>query len=470
MLKIVDLVVVSVYVVAIFGITVFVRRAKTAEDFSVASRDIPQSILFATLAATFIGPGYCMGLADKAVSNGYVWFLIFSAFAVQMLFVGLFVAPRLQTFQNARTIGGVMGQSYGKLTQIVTGFITVGVLTGFVAVMVKASSGIIFALTGLPVLWAAIISCAIVVGYSTFGGIKADILNDSFQFVVLSIAIPLILIFAIGRDGFELIETGVARLRLEKENLAPLTVCGLVASFFFGEMLIPPYAARAFAAKSPSTARSGFVLAAVFGVAWFLVCTSIGIVAFSSGHTENEGALLFAMKEFLPAGAFALAVVALIAIVISSWDSLLNCASTSIQADILEALKLGGEQTPSIVWLRVLNVLIGVFAILIALNVPSLVDALLYCYSLWAPTIVIPFVLASFRINVHPLSGLLAIVSGGLSAGLWEWLWGVPFGIPSLIIGIAINQIAFWVTHFLFRHQDAPKWLGYAGNQQTKEM
>ncbi len=451
-MQIMDWVVIAAYVVVLTGVVVSVRRARSLEDFSVASRQIPGSIIFATLAATYIGPGYSMGLANKAATQGFIWLFIFFAFSVQTLLVGIFVAPRIQKFRNARTIGGIMGRRYGTFTQALTGFLTLALLTGFVGVMSKASADIISSLTGMPFIWAAILSTTVVIGYSTFGGVKADIASDILHFVILGIGIPLVLVFLIADKGLSpLISSIPPDLTSLRGAFPPAALVGLFLAFLFGETLIPPYVTRALAAKSPSDARRGFVLAAGFGIAWFIVCVSIGVLTRASAPIESaDNAFIYAVTTYAPVGVRGLVIVALAAIIMSSWDSLLNCASVSFHTDILSLVfpALRGPRA-GLLSGRALNVIIGVGATLFAINVPGIVEALLYCYTLWAPTVVMPLIIASMRNKVSPFAGPAAIIAGGLAAAVWEWGLGVPWGLPSVVVGLAANQLAFWSVQLL---------------------
>ena len=78
-MEMLDSIVIVAYFIGMLVIVLMTRRAKTMEDFAVGGRQIPSAIVFASLSATIIGPGYSMGLANKAADSGYIWFLIFLA-------------------------------------------------------------------------------------------------------------------------------------------------------------------------------------------------------------------------------------------------------------------------------------------------------------------------------------------------------------------------------------------------------
>ena len=446
-MQLLDWITISLYITCLVSLVLYVRRAKRLEDYAVASRSLPTAIITATLAATFIGPGYAMGLAGKASAGGYIWVIIFSAFAVQTIIVGLFIAPGIQRCTGARTIPEIIGGLYGPAARTVTAMITIALLIGFVGVISRAAAELISSFTGLSLSKTAVITCAIVIAYSTFGGIKADILLDILHFGLLSVGVPILLWFTFSQSTtWEHLPTLAENASKTFTSLSTLEIIGGIAGFFLGEALIPPYVTRALASRSPRTARRGFVFAGLFGLAWFFVCAAIGIiVAGSSPQNAGDGAFIYAMNTYLPAGLYGLVLAALMGIILSSWDSLLNCASVSFTVDIVQIFYK--DELPmrvSLVLTKMLTVVIGILAILFALAVPGIVDALMYCYTLWAPTVVLPLAFGIVLTKVNPYAGLAAILTGGIATAVWEWALDVPYEIPSLLVGVLCNQIAFW--------------------------
>jgi SSS family solute:Na+ symporter len=127
------------------SIVVYVRKARTIRDFAICSQKIP-------------GPGYSMGIANKASSEGYIWLIIFFAFSLQTILVGYFIAPKLRRFSSAMTLADVMGIRYGKLVKLISGILSVAITAGFVGVIAKATGEMLSFLTGVPFIWALIIS------------------------------------------------------------------------------------------------------------------------------------------------------------------------------------------------------------------------------------------------------------------------------------------------------------------------
>lgn len=444
-----DYVTIGVYLAVLVTVILMVRRARTIEDFAVGSRQVPGSIVFASLAANAIGPGYSMGLANKAAANGYTWFFVFLAFSLQTLLVGQFIAPRLRRFSKAYTIGDIMGYRYGSLVKYITGIISILLCAGFVGAIANAAGNIIHLVFGIPFLTGVIITTIAVVAYTTYGGIKVDIITDVLHFGIMAIAIPLIIVFMGREQGLtEMADRATRLVNTNGTSLGGMLLFGLVLSFFLGETLIPPYTNRALAAKNEQHARSGFIKAGIFTVCWFLVCASIGFLA-APDTAGSDNVYLAAMKRYLPVGLYGLVVAVMVNIVMKSQDSLLNAASVSLNNDILRIYNKESRAKNALLITRLSNVIIGVVAVVFALNVPGVIDALLICYTLWAPTVVLPLIIAVVKKNVNPLSGLLSIAAGGIATAIWEWGYHNPASIPSLLVGVIANQFIFWLTEWV---------------------
>lgn len=414
----IDWVVLVFYFILITYFVLKIRKAKTVDDFAVGSRQIPKGIIFATLSANFIGPGYSMGLVNKAADSGIIWFFIFAAFSLQTVLIGFFLAPKITKFSNAYTVGDVMGYRYGKIAKLFTGILSFAYCAGVVGIISKASGEIIHGLTGFPVLYTIIFSTVFILFYSTFGGIKSDIIIDTIQFVILGIFFPLIILIMFNRVGVdELIAKIPSNLLEFKFSIATF---GIMLGFFLGESLVPPYFNRALVAKSSNDAKGGFIFSGLFSISWFFVCVSIGLLA--AGLFPTGGNIWMEnLKHFAPVGLFGLSIAAMISIILSSQDSFLNSASVAFNKDILASFSKKNASEQKLKNYRFVNLTVGVLAVVFAYKVPTIIDAILLCYTLWAPTIVLPLVIGILKKNVKPISGVLAIISGTLFTAIWEW-------------------------------------------------
>ncbi len=449
----IDWIVVAAYVAALVVITVKARRTRLLEDFTVASRDMPRAMVFATLSATYIGPAYTLGIAGSAAERGYVWYLIGLMVPLQTILVGKFVAPRLREYSQCHSVGHVMGEIYGTPVRWITGVLSFLFNSFVVGLIARAFGEVVGAFTGIPAETVIIVGTLPVVFYAAWGGVKTVMLTDAIQFSVLAISIPAVVYYSGYLFDFQALTAKVSASHFTwNGGYPPGELWGLIISFFFGEILLPPYCVRALAARDPEHASSGFISAGLFGFPWMFVIVTIGIIggASVSGAT-GDTVFLETMKMYLPAGMLGLVLAGIFGIIMSSQDSCLHSASVAFSIDIYQLIKPDSSDETLLKYSQYAVGVIGIIAIIFALLVPGLVQALLIVYTMWAPTVVAPLVIGLLWKGAPKASGLASIVAGALVAAIWEWGLGNPYGIPSLVAGLVANQLAYWTVAYRYR-------------------
>ena len=216
------------------GIAFSVNKAKTVIDFSLGNKSIPGIIVFATLSATLIGPGYSMGVVNNGYTGGFVWFFVFLAFSIQTILTGKFLAPKIRAIQNVSTIADIMKIKYGESTRLLTGVISFISLFGFFAAIAGATGDIVEALTGFDRVISIFICVGFVILFSAIGGIKSVVITDAFQFAVLVIAIPLAFLFLVNSKEVSSLES-LTNVLIWNRGISPLRLLDCSSVSFLGK-------------------------------------------------------------------------------------------------------------------------------------------------------------------------------------------------------------------------------------------
>lgn len=448
----IDTIAVVVYFVLVLAIGIqTMRRIKTPGDFAVAGNRIVWPVLFATLAATFLGGGATIGRAGESYNIGYAFAVAACAFPIQTILVGTFIAPRLKRYTDAETVGDVMDLHYGKLARLLTGIISIVYCTGVLGAQALALGTIFHTIIGTSVTTGIVIGMVFVLVYSTAGGMWADVQTDVLQFVMLGTFLPLALILGINEAGgvgdlVDSLPAGHLELFGAYDVMAFL---GIFLGFLLGECLIPPYTQRALSAPDARHARKGYALAGVFGFFFYFVSASLGLVSLVLfPDIASDQALPTIVTEVLPVGIAGLVAAALLAVVMSTADSLLNSTTVVFAKDIYKSFIQPDISHRRMLWLeRCLNVVIGLGALVFALSAESIVDALLYSYALWAPTIIVPFLFAVLTRRRAPYAATSAMLAGGLATAYWTWGLDEPHGVTGLMVGLAANIVVFGLVY-----------------------
>ncbi len=179
-----------------------VRHVGSTDDYLVAGRNVRWFMLFCTMGATVIGGGYSIGAIGKTYEWGVLMLLVSTGGYFHFIFSGLVVAPQ---FREAKlyTVAGFFGHRFGEGPRFLVLILSLLFSVFIVAAQMAAFGTVLAAI--LPqfadaqniLRWAIIISGAMVVIYSTAGGLLAVIHTDLFQFIVLMLGFVITLAFCI---------------------------------------------------------------------------------------------------------------------------------------------------------------------------------------------------------------------------------------------------------------------------------
>lgn len=448
--------VVVAYVSLLTFVAVRSRAAREFSEFSLARRALPLALVFGSLAATYVGPGFSIGFVGRGFTAGFLFLILGLAYSLQNILVGLLLAPRLRSLKNCHTLGDVIGQKYDRTCQILAGIISVGLCAGFAAVMAKAGGEVLRDIFRLPMWSSVIIVVGVTALYTTFGGLRASVMTDAFQFSAFAILLPvtLLLIFAFHLKGgaTTFVQQASATTAAGFNSMSHIEIVGWIAAFLLGETLIPPYANRALASKTTRISRNGFILAGLFSVVWFMVMIALGIAARSiiPEGTNEDHVLLSLVKNAMPAEGYALLLVILVSVVMSSLDSLLNAGAVAFAEDVVKPFTKLSDTTALNIG-RCATILIAATAAAGAVAVPSIIRGLRVCYTIWAPAILPALVIGLWVKHPRPLAGFLSMGTGTLVAVIFQFIFPAATDVPAIIPALGAALLAYVLGHWLER-------------------
>ncbi len=430
------------------------KGMKSLQEFSVSHRSYTSIVIFATLSASFIGGGFSIGNAEKVFRVGIVNIVVLWGFSLKELLVAKFIAPKMGNFPDVISVGDIMERGYGTMAKVITGFFSVFLCAGIVGAQVKAMGLIFNVFLDIKPIWGILIGCGIVITYSTVGGMRAVVLTDVIQFCVLAVGIPAALVFGIVKlGGFSAIKAAVpaGHFSIPGEAMTIGVFLSLFFTFLLGETLVPPYVQRLFIGKDATHTARGTMLSGIFSIPFFAITGAIGLVALAlDPKLDPNLAMPTVISTVLPAGMRGIVIAGVISIVMSSADSFLNGAATSCINDLVKPLRKNRlSERQELVLAKLTNCLVGVFAVIFAIKIRSVLDILIYAYNFWAPVIVVPLAAVLLGVRVTRAGFLAGIVAGLAGVLTWNGLLRSPVGISGLVIGVLCNLIVFAVTNKL---------------------
>lgn len=445
----IDIVVVAVYLAFILGLGLWAGgQLRSLEEYAVVGRSYGPLVIFATMSASFIGGGFSTGNAAKVFLFGIANIVGLWGFSLKEILVARYIAPRMDRFPNAISVGDIMATSYGKVGRVVTGLCALFLCAGIVGAQVGAIGIVFNVFYGLERLWGIGIGCGIVILYTTLGGMRAVILTDLVQFSILAIGMPLVLIFGISYiGGVDALVAAIPadRLQIPGAHYQWLGLIALVLVFMFGETLVPPYVQRLCVGKSARDAARGTFYSGLFSIPFFAITGLIGLVALAIDPTLNANlALPHVVVTVLPPVLKGLVIAAVVSIVMSSADSYLNSASIAFINDVLTPLRrhtLSARQ--ALLFAKLATFVVGVLSVVFAVSIEGILDILIYAYNYWAPIVLVPLVATIYGYQKGVNAFIAGAVAGIVFATLWDNVLGKPWHVEGLVVGVFANLAAF---------------------------
>ncbi len=162
-------------------------RVHNAKDFAIAGRHLPLPIVMATVFATWFGAETVLGISATFVKEGLRG-VVADPFgsSLCLIFAGLFFAAKLYRM-NLLTIGDYYRLRYNRTVEILCTLAIVTSYLGWVAAQIKALGLVFFVVTdgAISQQTGMIIGAAIVLTYTTFGGMLSVAILDFVQMTVI---------------------------------------------------------------------------------------------------------------------------------------------------------------------------------------------------------------------------------------------------------------------------------------------
>jgi len=178
---------VILYLMVSVGIgLVAATRVHNAKDFAVAGRSLPLPVVMATVFATWFGAEAVFGVSATFVKEG-LGGVVADPFGSSMCLIlaGILFSRYLYKL-NILTLGDFYRMRYNRTVEVITTLCIVASYLGWVAAQIKALGLIFYVVTDGAVSQDAgmILGAAIVLTYTTFGGMFSVAILDFVQMAV----------------------------------------------------------------------------------------------------------------------------------------------------------------------------------------------------------------------------------------------------------------------------------------------
>ena len=447
----------------LLGIWASRSRIKDADDFMVAGRRLPWYILAATLAATEVGGGSCMGVTQKAYGKwglGSAWYIW--TMAITFVIFAL-VAPML-TRTRCRTIPQFFRVRYGDRSAVMASLLMIVSLVGLTAVQMIATGKIIQFMTGMSYIHAVILSGIVVIFYTYLGGMWSVSLTDFVQWIFIVVGMAAAIPFALSKaGGYDKVMSSLPPGKLSLfEGIGYGQIASLVVIYCTSFLVGQEAMQRLYSAKDEANARLGALATSGFYVVFGFIPPALGIIAYSMAgqgiisasalaEAGRDGMLPLVASHCLPTFLTGILFAGLISATMSSADSdLLGAAS--IWSNDLAPIFWGGDKDTTLCMRRTKQAVfvVGIAGTIVACLQPqSIINMLKFSFGLRAAGPFFPFLLGHFWPRGSSLGAESSIAGATILVAILKYTGYEPWGIDPVIPGLLVGGVLYLLLSLL---------------------
>ena len=438
-LSLLNIILIVLYFLVVLAIGLWARKRETTKEFLIAGRKIGTWQTAASMMAV-VGGMLLVGQAALAYDMGFgaIWFWV--GFALGLVCLGL-AAKKIKTLadeHNFITISDYLFTKFDYKTGVLGAIIF---FIAFFALLVGQfiAGGSLFApLLGISYSVAVLIMGIGTLTYLLLGGFKAIIKTDLLQFLIMFFVFIFIL--------FTIDIGGVSSEQVDLMNIGGFTIIAYLVLGVFAVLSAGDIWQRVFAARNVKTVRKASYLSAVLFIVFGTALTLIGIAAKNNFPSiDSSQALYYGLLQLIPSSLLGIAIIAILAAIMSTIDTELFYLSSSIAKDFFYRRnrimdeKLARILRLSLVGVAIISMIVAIFVSEILLILFGIISLIL-CVS--------PVIVASLFWKIKNNAAFVSMI-GGLLAVIILFATGtfspdnVVVVFPAAVIFLILGQIFF---------------------------
>jgi len=429
------------YLLLLIGIMYKSYRAnRTAKEYISAKNSLGVFDIAASATAGVLDVASVFVLFGATLLFGAAGVGIWLAYLVATILIAILTPYFYDAVagDDAWTFSDFFRVRFGKYTEKTFGIISSLYVLGLIVGIYSINLVLFAKFLDVGTYWATIISFAITMIYVLVGGFRGLVNTDIIQYVIMLVFLTAAAIFFPEAEG--------ATASFEVSSMFTGAFLMLVPVIFFQNMVKPAAWQPIIGAKNKSTAIKGMWLAVVLNalVVVPLVWVSLSYAQLLPDSVPTE-VLIDALGTVLPGFLTPVVFIGLLAALMSSLDSALFFIGTNVTHNLIP--KRFSESFGELKLVRVVIVLVSLFAVLLSILVPDFVTLVFNLMPLMG-VVALPFFIGLFVSGRgFDLGTAIAMVCGALSFAYMfvnppaQFIWNL---IPIVVSGVVC--IGFWLS------------------------
>jgi len=459
------------YLCVLIGIGLYASRfsSKGISEFFIGGRKINRFVMALSTVVSGRSAWLLLGVTGMAYARGPSAIWAVAGYIIVELFLFLYYARRLRNFTEARdciTVPDFFVERFGDKTgllRITMVLIFMIFMVGYVSSQFVAGGKAFASGFGMDVSTGLILTAVIVLLYTTLGGFLAVSLTDMIQGILMIVALVVLPVVAIVNAG-GLTSVLDQLSMMDAIYVDPFAISAGAAIGFLGIGLGSPgnphILARYMSIDDPKQLRYAAVVGTTWNVlmAWGAVFTGIvGRIYFPETEmlVANDTESLFPMlaQMHLHPFLFGIVLAAIFAAIMSTADSQLLVAASSIVRDLYDKLIKKEEELPQkrlvIISRTVVFLLVGLSLALAFIAEDLVFWLVLFAWAGLGAAIGPTSILALYWKGTTGAGVLAGMITGTVVAIGWYLIPALKNSIYELIPGFFMALFVTWIVSLM---------------------
>jgi SSS family transporter len=398
------------------------RNIDSEEDYLLAGRSLGVGLSTFSIFATWFGAETCLSSAGQFYEKGFAGGAVDPfGYGLCILFLGVAFAIPLWK-RKLTTLIDLFRQRYSVVVERASVLLIAPTSIIWAAAQVRAFGEVISDVSNsaVSVDIAILIATAVTILYTVSGGLKADVMTDLLQGIIIIVSLIIIFIVVVAQTPDI---SGIIR-EMEPSRLNPFHTTGNIWDLLelwlvpiCGSVVAQELIGRTLAARSPEVARKSALLGGGIYILIGLIPAFLGLIAYKTmpGITDSEHVLRFLAKEHLNTFMYVVFTGALVSAILSTVDSTLLSASALLSHNlIVPLLSEDTEETTKLLSARIMVVVSGLIAAWLAMGADSVFELVHEASALGSTGVFVIMVMALFS-NFGGSAAALTALGGGLA-------------------------------------------------------
>ena len=456
----IDLIIIIGYLIGIMavGILVGYKKKASSEQFFLAGKSLKWPMIGAALFTANISTIHLVGLAADGYRIGLVvgnfeWMAAFTLIILGLVFAPFYFRSKIGTLPE------YLEKRYSSTSRTIMAFIAIlGALLVHIGISLYAGAKVMEHFFGINMVVSIIVIAVITATYTIIGGLKAVVVTDTIQAVLLLSGAAILTFIGISH----LPDVGIHTLAQLKEAARPEqmnmihqlknSATGNLNEYswltvMFGYFVLGIWywctdqtiVQKVLGAKSEKDGKAGAIFAGFLKILPVFLMVFPGVVAyllFKDQIKEPNDTLLVMMRNLLPTGLRGLMAAGLLAALMSTIEAALNSTATVTAEDIVKRFRPKTKDSTLVLIGRITAGIVIVLAMAWSTQggrFQSFFVAVNKIPMMFAPAITCVFLLGVFWKRGTKEAALSTLIAGGIVGGIYFLIDLPAFGHIQLV-------------------------------------